>query len=215
MLRFIFLVAFAAGICVSAVAERGYVPPPVGTQVTWVTQTDQGSATRVSEVVATGPDFAIYLYDLGWDAEDATSFFAEFSGLHMASCAADMPDANERIKLRSFWPLEAGRSLQIGDEYDSTYIVGEAVQHAVSQSEGPKPARLVTAVVGKSRTDMMLSLEWNTPVALGWGDGSAVDAIEVFTPSISKSIDEDDRFALGNCANLLAGSAASTFVAPN
>lgn len=189
-----------------AVADIDYSPPPVGTQVTWVTETDQGSETRVSEVVATGPDFAIYLYDLGWDANDPTSYFAEFSGLHLKACAADMPSLVERQKLRGFWPLQSGRSIDVSGGEGATYIVGDALEYAVSQMDGPKPAQKVTAVFGDLRTDVTLSLEWHTPVSIGWQDGSGVTAIEVFSPLFAKPASEDEVSVLGNCASLLTGA---------
>lgn len=184
-------------------AQSAYAPPPVGTQVTWVTETAEGRQTRVSEVVATGRDFAVHLYDISWDARAPYSYFAEFSGLHLVSCASDMPDEGARERLRSFWPLTSGRSLNVADEYNSTYIVGDAEPFAVSQVEGPKPAQQVTAVVGENRTDMMLSLEWHTPVRIGLADGAGDTAIEVFSPSFAVSSEEIDRRALGRCASLL------------
>ncbi|MEL6323433.1 MAG: hypothetical protein AAFQ84_04290, partial [Pseudomonadota bacterium] len=187
----------------SAVAERSYSPPPIGTQVTWVTDTAEGRATRVSEVVATGADFAIHLYDLTWDEEAPYNYFAEFAGFHIASCASDMPSTEERLRLQSFWPLQSGRSLSLTDQYNSTYIVGEPIPYTISQIDGTNPAQAVTAVVGDHRTDMTVSLKWHTPVQLNWGDGAGDTAIEVFSPVSTDAADALDLTALGNCAALL------------
>lgn len=183
--------------------QSAYSPPPVGTQVTWVAETAEGRQTRVSEVVATGRDFAIHLYDLTWDASAPYSYFAEFSGLHLVSCASAMPDPGARARLQGFWPLTSGRSLSMADEYNSTYIVGETRSYALSQADGPKPAQHVTAVVGENRTDFMLSLEWHTPVQVGLADGAGDSAIEVFSPGFAASSEGLDRRALGRCASLL------------
>ncbi|MEM7662508.1 MAG: hypothetical protein AAF292_09670 [Pseudomonadota bacterium] len=196
----------ALGVCfgaISASAQDRYVPPPIGTQVTWVTETAQGRTTRVSEVVATGADFAIHLYDLGWDVDNPTSYFAEFSGLHIASCALSMPDLQKRQRLQEFWPLITGEALDLGDEDKSTYVVGARQEHTVSQAGGAHPAQSVTSYVGEVRTDKTVSLELHTPVSVNLQDGTDERAIEIFYQRAVQRTDTIEKSVLGRCASLL------------
>ncbi|MEO1475472.1 MAG: hypothetical protein AAFS13_03745 [Pseudomonadota bacterium] len=189
-----------------ASAQERYSPPPVGTQVTWVTETAEGRTTRVSEVVASGPDFAIHLYDLGWDVDDPISYFAEFSGLHIASCSAPMPVIEERQRLSAFWPLISGASLDLDDQDRSSYVVGSVQEHTVSQLNGSHPAQTVTAYVGDVRTDMTVSLALHTPVSVSLQDGTDERAIEIFNPRLAQGPEDIERSVLGNCASLLDGT---------
>jgi len=189
-----------------AAADAEFEPPLVGTQVTWQEPAiDEGRETRVSQVVAKGHDFAIYLYDISYDVEKPSSYFAEFSGIHVSSCVDEMPTAVEREKLRNLWPLEPGKSLQIGDPdtISTTYEVGVRTVHAVSQIDGERPAHHVTAIVGDIRTDVMVSLDWGTPVLMGWHNGDNARAIELFSPTLPVSLDSLDVSSLGACAQLL------------
>ncbi|MEM9668106.1 MAG: hypothetical protein AAF950_04200 [Pseudomonadota bacterium] len=171
-----------------------------------MTETAEGRTTRVSEIVASGSDFAIHLYDLGWDVDDPSSYFAEFSGLHIASCSSAMPTGEERARLRAFWPLVSGQSIDLNDVDESTYVVGDRERHTVSQVNGEHPAQLVTAYVGEVRTDMTVSLALRTPVSVTLQDGTDEHAIEIFNPRMVRQASEVDRSVLGNCASLLDGA---------
>ncbi|MEM6412850.1 MAG: hypothetical protein AAF683_15105 [Pseudomonadota bacterium] len=186
----------------AASAQGTYVPPPVGTQVTWVTETAEGRTTRVSEVVAVGDDFAIHLYDIGWDVNSSISYFAEFSGLYMASCSLPMPDQEKRRRLREFWPLITGEALDLEDAEKSTFVVGNRQDHTVSQVGGPHPAQTVTSYVGEVRTDTVVSLELHTPLFVNLQDGSDERAIEIFFQQPVQRAERVEDSALGNCALL-------------
>lgn len=201
-----FIVSFIACMGLSgasALAQIAYSPPPVGTQITWSEQaTDGTTATRVSQVVASGPDFAIYLFDLGWDETKPVSYFAEFSGLHTVSCVADMPTIDERARLGRLWPLQSGSSLSVGKEQNVTYTVAEPSVHYIVQAEDPRPAQIVHSEVEGFETDITMSLDWKMPVRLAWPDGLSISAIDVFLPSGSRAADTGDE--IGQCASLLA-----------
>lgn len=178
-----FLIACSLGILVSGVpasADTEYTPPSIGTQITWIEGSGDDRRTRVSTVVANGPDFAVYLYDLNWDDGRPSSYFAEYSGMHIASCASDQPTLVERDRLRAFWPLQTGTELTIEAPDSVTYLVGQAEQHTVSQSIGTAESYKVTSKSGERRMDLTISLELNTAVELAWSDGSKVAAIDVF-----------------------------------
>jgi len=190
----------------AAIADSEYQPPAVGTQITWLEPTREGGRkSRVSKVVAQGDDFAIYLYDISYDVDKPTSYFAEFSGIHISSCGYAMPTAQERESLRKFWPLQPGKSLQIGSEdaLQTTYEVGQRTVHAISQIDGERPAQYVSATDGEFRTNVMVSLDWGTPVLMGWDDGENARAIEMFSPTIPAGPLEANRVSLGECAGLL------------
>ena len=114
MLRFgiscVLILWYGVGL---AMANETYSPPPVGAQITWSVPTDTGTETRVSEVVANGPDFAIYLYDLKWDPDQSWSYFVEFSGLHSSACSAQMPTQEKRQELSALWPLKQGDEIDL------------------------------------------------------------------------------------------------------
>ncbi|MEO0882116.1 MAG: hypothetical protein AAFY34_05240 [Pseudomonadota bacterium] len=200
-LAFLVMGLLASAVPIGA-AQENYAPPPVGTQVTWVTETAEGRTTRVSEIVASGPDFAIHLYDLGWDINNPTSYFAEFSGLHIASCALPMPAQEHRRSLREFWPLITGQALDLDDQDRSTYVVGPMQEHTVSQQGGSHPTLTVTSYVGEVRTDKVLSLDLHTPVSFNLQDGSDERAIEIFQGAVQRT-DQIERSVLGSCAALL------------
>lgn len=198
LLQLSFVIVFGAEL---ASAQQSYTPPPVGTQITWSDNTGGDAQTRVSEVVATGPDFAIHLYNLGWDNGRPTSYFAEFSGVHIASCASAMPSREERDRLRALWPLQSGKQLTIDAPQTVIYEVGYAEEYTVSLQEGPTVSYRVTSQMGERKTDVVISLDLNTAVELAWSDGSKVQAIDVFR----KSSAGDDTLAqkLGLCRALL------------
>lgn len=202
--RFIISIIVLLGLTgASALAEVVYSPPPVGTQVTWSEQGSDGvTTTRVSQVVASGPDFAIYLFDLGWDETKPVSYFAEFSGLHIVSCVAEMPSSEERSRLGGLWPLESGSSLSVGGDLNVTYTVAETAEHYIVQAEDPRPAQIVHSEVEGFETDITLSLDWKMPVRMAWPGGLTINAIDVFLPSGSRAADIGDE--IGQCATLLA-----------
>lgn len=206
--RFITSIFIMLGLTsASALAEVVYSPPPVGTQITWSEQGADGStATRVSQVVASGPDFAIYLFDLGWDDTKPVSYFAEFSGLHTVSCVAQMPTPDERASLGSLWPLQSGSSLSVGEGQNITYTVAEPAEHYIVQAEDPRPAQIVHSEVEGIETDITLSLDWKMPVRLTWPDGLSISAIDVFLPNGSRQADIGDE--IGQCATLLASGSS-------
>jgi len=204
MLRGVGLSLSALMLASSAMADSSYEPPEIGTQITWQVPADkEGRDKRVSKVVARGDDFAIYLYDLYDDVDDPLSYFAEFSGIHVTSCAYQMPSKEERESLRRFWPLQTGSSLKVGSEDTvlTTYEVGQRTTHAVSQTDGERPAQYVTAIDGDIRTDVMVSLDWGTSVLIGWNNGENARAIEMFSPIVPEA--PANRLALGECAQLL------------
>ena len=211
MYRFVIPGLFVTLMAGMAFADSQYKPPAVGTQITWQEPSYETAAdapaskTRVSQVVGQGEDFAIYLFDIGYDVEKPTSFFAEFSGIHVTSCATEMPTAKEREDLQRFWPLQTGASLQIGTEetFLTTYEVGRRTVHSVSQIDGDRPAQLISVKEGDFSSDVMLSLDWGMPVLRSYGNGDNVRAIELFSPTIPANLSEADRVALGECAKLL------------
>ena len=204
MLRHLILALGAGSLVSSALADSSYTPPEIGTQITWqIPATKDGRDKRVSKVVARGQDFAIYLYDLYADENDPVSYFAEFSGIHIASCAYEMPTSDVRANLQQFWPLQTGSSLEVGSEETvlTKYEVGQRTTYAVSQIDGERPAQYVTATEGDVRTDVMVSLDWGTSVRLGWDNGDNIRAIEMFSPIVPEA--PANRLALGECAQLL------------
>lgn len=211
MYRIVALGAITILMAGFALADTGYSPPAVGTQITWQEPSYEtgaeasASKTRVSQVVAQGKDFAIYIFDIGYDVEKPTSFFAEFSGIHVSSCATEMPSAEERENLQKFWPLETGKFLEIGTEETLviTYEVGPRTVHTISQIEGDRPAQHISVKEGDYSSDVMLSLDWGTPVLRTYGNGDNVRAIELFSPTVAARPSDADRVALGECAQLL------------
>lgn len=185
-----------------AYGQDGYAPPPVGTQITWSERgTDGNSQTRVSKVIANGDDFAIYLFDLNWDETEPVSYFAEFSGLHIVPCLAEMPSADERAQLSGLWPFETGRDLQIGEDQPVTYSVGGEAEHVIASSEEVRPAQIVTSTEGTVEIDTTLSIDFGMPIRQVWKDGLVTSAIDIFIPQGSAGGDEEVE--LGECAALL------------
>lgn len=198
MFQLVFVFVFGAGV---ATAQQSYTPPPVGTQITWSDNSGGETKTRVSEVVAVGSDFAIHLYNLGWDNGRASSYFAEFSGLHVVSCASVMPSREERDRLRALWPLQSGKTLSLEAPQTLTYEVGYAEEYTVSQSEGSAVAYRVKSRFGDHETGVLISLDLNTTVEMAWSDGAKDRAIDVFRKPSTGDDALDQK--LGLCQALL------------
>ena len=191
-----------AGDAALATAQTSYTPPPIGTQLTWSDNSGGEGQTRVSEVVATGPDFAIHLYNLGWDNKRPSSYFAEFSGVHIASCSSAMPSQQERDSLRTLWPLQNGKTTTLDGLVSTTYEVGFAEEYTISQSEGPAVSYRITSKIGEREAAVVISSALNTVVEMAWSDGSKVQAIDVFRKA-SASADDTLKQSLGLCRALL------------
>ena len=195
--------AIAFGASATAVAEDHYSPPPIGTMVTWSFGNESDRETRISEVVATGEDFVIYLSDLRLDAESAASYIVEFSGLHVVSCTADMPGENERQRLASAWPLTPGNTVELEGDANATYTIGQQTRHTLNAGDGPMDVRQIKASYGAVENDITLSLNWHMPVAIQWPDGTGDKALEVLPPASETGPKSELRDAVGNCADLL------------
>lgn len=202
MFRFLLHIVFVIVLMApQALAERPYAPPPIGTQITWTDDSGGDSTTRVSEVVASGPDFAIYLYDLRWEDTRSSSYFAEFSGVHIASCASPMPTIEERNTLGNLWPLQTGKELTIGSLQPVTYRVEAPHQHDVSLSDDSGSSYQVTSLSGDRQIDLIVSLALNTAVQLAWTDGSKIEVIDVFRKPGADDPSLVEK--LGSCRDLL------------
>ncbi len=204
MIRVLSLVITGLILASWGFAEPSYKSPEIGTQITWQGQFNKdGRDKRISKVVARGEDFAIYVYDLFNDLEEPLSYFVEFSGIHITSCAYQMPSKRERENLMRFWPLQAGRSVEVGsaDTVLTTYKAGQRTSYAVSQIDGKRPAQYVTVVDGDIETSVVVSLDWGTTVRFGWDDGENDRAIEMFSPVVPET--PANLAALGECAQLL------------
>ena len=187
----------------NAAAEDAYSPPPVGTMVTWSFGNEAERETRISLVVATGEDYAIYLSDLRLSDENPSAYFAEFSGIHLTSCAADMPSERERERLASAWPMTSGDTVEVSGSLAATYTIGKLTSHTLNVSEGPTQARNIKANYGDIENDITFSLIWNMPVVIGWQDGTGDRVLEVLPPNGDAEIRSDLSNALGYCAALL------------
>ena len=186
-----------------AYADDPYSPPPVGTMVTWSFGNSADRETRISEVVAVGDDFVIYLSDLRLSEDNPSSYLVEFSGIHVISCAGAMPGKKTREALASIWPLQPGGTVEVADEFLTTYTIGELTSHTVNVTEGPQEARRIKASYGDVENEITFSLSWNMPVAIGWSDGTGDKALEVVPPLENKGVSSDIFDAIGNCATLL------------
>ena len=196
--------ALGGMMILAASAQSEYTPPPVGTMVTWSFGNDDGRETRISEVVATGSDFVIYLSDLRLNENNPASYLVEFSGLHVASCAGDLPSEDERERLAAAWPLVDGETVEIAGNGGAVYTIGRLISHTLNAAEGPMQAREIKASYGSVTNDITLSLNWNIPVAVGWADGTGDKALEVMSPTQGLSPKTDLGSVLGQCAGLLA-----------
>ena len=198
------LCALAFALTSAADAQDEYTPPPLGTMVTWSFGSEGGRETRLSEVVATGPDYAIFQSDLRLSADNPAAYFVEFSGIHITSCAADMPSREQRDRLASAWPLESGDTIEVAGDQLAVYTIGELMNHTLNIAEGPTEARQVKVDYGDIENDIMLSLAWNMAVAVQWPDGTGDRALEIVPPAKSPAPRSDLMRVIGNCAGLLA-----------
>lgn len=201
MLRYVIFSGLAIGYNAGvAFAEGGYTPPPVGAQITWSVPTDTGTETRVSEVVANGPDFAIYLYDMKWNADNPWAYFVEFSGLHASACNLEMPTPEERRQLNSLWPLRPGTEIAVEAEFQTVYKVNNPVSYTKAQLNGDRAAQSITKVIGERSSQVTLSHQWKMPVSEEWEDGWVMNALDVFIPALpERAIDISE---LGHCGSL-------------
>lgn len=195
---------FATMLTGAAHAQPEYSPPPIGTMITWSFGSEEGRETRLSEVVATGPDYAIFLADLRLSEDSPAAYFAEFSGIHIASCAAKMPSADEREQLSAAWPLTSGEKLTVEGDLEATYTIGKLVSHTLNLIEGPTQARQIKVNYGGIENDITLSMDWNMAVEVKWPDGTGDKALEVVPPGKERDLRGDLPDMIGNCASLLA-----------
>jgi len=176
----------AMALAGEALGQNEYAPPPVGTMVTWSFGSETDRETRLSEVVATGSDFAIFLSDLRLSADTAASYIVEFSGIHVASCSANMPSETERLRLSNAWPLKSGERVKIDKSPTASYTIGKLTSHTLNSIEGPTQARLIDAEFGPVKNSITLSLDWNMAVAVSWPDGSGDTALEIVPPATER-----------------------------
>lgn len=203
MRRIISFYLGALAVSGAAVGQNEYSPPPVGTMVTWSFGGDEERQTRLSEVVATGPDYTIFLSDLRLNKDYPASYVVEFSGIHVTSCSAEMPSDDDRAALRSAWPLKSGKELQIKTGQDVSYEIGKLTSHILSVGQGPIQARQIKANFGSVENDIKLSLDWNMAVSVSWPDGSGDSALEIVPPSAERPVGSDLAKRIGKCADLL------------
>jgi len=160
---------FAALTCASLIAcnaaseSGGYVPPKVGTEFNWKYIYESEATKAVVKVVATGPDFAVFL------EKDSTAF-VEFSGLDFMGCDEELPTADIRAALFDAWPLTAGT--EIVSTSATITIKDKSVYRLDSKNQPVVWMDYDSATAGESDDEFAISTDLNTIVQYKWGDGS-------------------------------------------
>lgn len=113
--------------CAETQDANTYSAPPVGTEFNWEYAFDDDITKALVQVVATGPDFAVFL------EKDSTAF-VEFSGLDFVGCDEDMPSAEIRAALKAAWPLKPGTVIP---SHAATLTIEEASEYRLGSDNEP------------------------------------------------------------------------------
>ncbi len=185
-------------------AQDAYAPPPVGALFTWSFTAEGATATRVSEVVAVGEDFAIFLADISLDDDAPFNYFAEFSGVHAVGCGEEMPPLDVRARLADLWPASPGKVVSFSQGPDVfIYSVEAPVNFSFAgMSEAMSAVRLEATRSGRNH-DIVLSTQWGASVAIDWGEGVSDVALSVTKPAQPTEPPAALSQKLGRCSTLL------------
>lgn len=178
--------------------------PKPGTLISWRFEFDGAPSTRLSEIIASGPDFVIYQPDLKYEPTSAASYIVEFSGIHAQSCGEPLPDAADRQALRSMWPLQPGASAtvrkgaapskySVGTSQRFDFISGTSLESAVMRVDGQ---------VGGAEFELFVSPDFGMPIGIDWAAGGKGRVLEIIEPKTAFPAAPQQK-NLGNCASLL------------
>lgn len=171
--------------------------------VYWVSASD-GSTDRFQErLIAEKDDAQIYQTISDWQAEDASDYFALFSGIHFVSCDEGMPTAEERDKVAGLWPLTEGAVVELTSGDGATFEVKEPLDFFLMGKT--YPAHIVSGKYGgdePSEEDLVILDEAPLTVRIDWEDGGRDTATLVTRPpAVASPLEDLD--SIGNCASLL------------
>ncbi|MGB3627407.1 MAG: hypothetical protein WA989_16360 [Henriciella sp.] len=196
---------FAAFLAIAQVsfAQSAYDTMEPGTLISWSFEFEETSFTRLSEVVASGPDFVIYQPDLKYKPTSAESYVVEFSGVHAQSCNEPLPDDADRQALQSLWPLTSGASASVRSGAVPARYRVQAADHAdfIGSRGWPGEATWVEGQIGDAELKLLVSQDYGMHIGVEWVAGGSGRVLEVIEPE--NPVTDDEARTLGNCSVLL------------
>lgn len=148
--------------CAETQDANTYSAPPVGTEFNWEYAFESDLTEAVVKVVATGPDFAVFL-------EDENTAFVEFSGLDFVGCDDDMPSAEIRAALKAAWPLKPGAVIP---SHSATLTIEEASEYRLGSDNEPVMwVNYDYTENGTKDDEYAVSTRLNSVVRYKWGEG--------------------------------------------
>lgn len=204
MRRALILLTACLAVAQVSAAEAVYIPPQPGTMVTWKHQFGDDSYVRLSEVVASGEDFAIYNPDISQPAGKPADFLVEFSGLHSQRCDEAIPTETERAALAQVWPLVTGATATVRSGVRSAYTVNDLREvPVISSFDDAQKAWGVDAAYGDVEMKLSVSPVLGMPIRIDWESGDHAQVLEVIEPQGSVQASDADGLDLGHCGELL------------
>ncbi|MEQ9315054.1 MAG: hypothetical protein RLN72_04325 [Henriciella sp.] len=199
--------ALFAGLMAAATvsfAQPDYKPLKPGTLISWSFEFDETSFSRLSEIVASGPDFVIYQPDLKYKPNSAASYMVEFSGVHAQTCSEPLPDQDDRRALQSLWPLMPGATASVRTgAVPARYQVRTADQaELIAGGRLPGEAMWVDGQVGDAELKLLVSKDLGLPIAIEWDAGGSGHVLDVIEPNMPPDTQAEPP-TLGYCAGLL------------
>ena len=199
------------GLAACGEGDNGFQPPKVGTQLNWTYKSDDGIEKDIYTVVAKGPDFVIFRYEV----EGETEYSAEFSGIGFAGCGyGEMPARLERAKLFSAWPPNPGDVFRfngsdiivVNAPSSELNVMDEAVFWFEEKNED------FTEEDGMNDSKLASSLEHGTVIEIDWGNGDHDWVVSIEQPETDvfeiqpgyETIVGLNVTQLGDCAALLS-----------
>lgn len=171
-------VGFLSFSAVSACGGKDavYTPPAIGTELNWRYEYEGEVELAKTEVIATGPDFAIH-QDIDSTGEGYENYFVEFSGIDFKGCVDDMMSRQDRQALAAAWPLKAGTVLEFGEH---TLSIADAPPYKLGGAEIPVFSIEIDYKDPDSPNDTFLfSKNLMTVVGNTWGAGGKDRAYSV------------------------------------
>lgn len=195
------ILLFGAGAASAVPNETILVGP--GSITYWASSYD-GSVERFQEqVLAQGDGFKLYKMHDDYLIGEPSDYYALFSGIFYAGCDQELPTAEERARIKELYPLETGKSVEIGSP-DLIKIEVEAATEMFLMGQTWPAHKIKIDYQGEDASQENITVLDQVPltVRVDWEEDSQ-DTLVLVTSPTPQSPAPLDPDLIANCASLL------------